>query len=123
MRLRRDLAKTLIRELTLRESAHKLLEALAIIGVPIPSRVLGRALGLGDDGFLEAVGEATKAGLAETADHGHLALHPLVAEYFWRSHSSRLDYRDVAARVAAVVHEHLRELAVQSAGYIAVLQQ
>ena len=122
VRLRRDLAKTLIGELTLRESAHKLLEALAIIGVPIPSRVLGRALGLGDDGFLEAVGDATKAGLAETADHGHLALHPLVAEHFWRSHFSRVDYIDVAARVAAVVHEHLRQLAVQSAGYVAVLQ-
>ena len=122
VRLRRDLAKTLIGELTLQESSHKLLEVLAIIGVPIPSKVLCRALGLGDYGFLEAVADSTKAGLAETADHGHLTLHPLVAEYFWRSHFSRVDYREIAGRVAAVVHRHFEELDVEAAGFIAVLQ-
>ncbi len=84
--LRRDLAKTLIRDLGLSEVARNLMEVLAIVGVPVPSRVLVEALDADEESFQRAVAGATGAGIAETTESGYMKIHPLVGDYFWRSH-------------------------------------
>ena len=119
--LRRDLGKTMIRDLDLGESTCRLMELLAIIGVPVPSRILVDALKLDAAGFMNAVADATSTGIAETAEHGNLSVHPLVAEYFWRTHLDHEDYRQRSDTASAVVHNYLRGLPTESHGFVTLL--
>lgn len=119
--LRLDLAKTLIQDLGLGPSAKRLMETLSIIGVPVPSRLLAGAIGTSEDNFLDAVEETSRSGIVETTDAGHLTVHPLVADYYWRSHLHHDDYQDKSARVAEVVHAHFRELSTESISFVLLL--
>ena len=89
--------------------------------MPIPSRVLVNALNIDVGTFQDAVADATSSGIAETTDGGHLVVHPLVADYFWRSHLDSEDYKLSAARAAAVLHEHLREIPTEAPEFIRLL--
>ena len=119
--LRRDLARTLIRDLSLEEDTAALMETLAIIRAPVPQKVLKSALSFNEDKFQDAVGEATIAGLAEADDTGHLTIHPLIDDYFWRSHLSHVDYQEKAEVVAAKVYQYLQSLPTETAGFITLL--
>ena len=119
--LRRDLARTLIRDLSLTADTTKLMETLSIIRTPVPQSVLVEALSIDDEVFQDAVAQATTAGLAESGDTGHLTVHPLIDDYFWRSHLNRDDYKQKAQTVAARVHQHLRSLPTESEDFITLL--
>ena len=119
--LRLDLAKTLLRELKLGESALSLMEALSMIGTPVPSKLLATALDAGDDEFQDAVMDTTRAGIVDTAGPGNLMVHPLVADYFWRSHLHHEDYKKKSAKVAAAVYDHFSNLPTDSAAFISLL--
>lgn len=119
--LRRDLARTLIRDLSLEEDTASLMEALAIIRAPVPHKVLKSALSFNEDKFQDAVGEATIAGLAEADDTGCLTIHPLIDDYFWRSHFNHVNYQKKAEAVAERVHKHLQSLPTEAASFIALL--
>ena len=119
--LRRDLGKTLIRDLNLRESTCDLMELLAIIEVPIPSRILAEALKRDTDTFMDAVADATCTGIVETTDSGNLSVHPLVAEYFWRSHLDHEDYIQRAETASSVLHSYLHELPPDSHAFVMLL--
>ena len=120
--LRRDLAKTLIRDLNLSNATCRLLETLAIVGTPLPSRVLAEAMQMDNDNFHAAVDDATRAGVAEVMPHStKLGLHPLVSDHFWRSHLDHEDYTQRAKQVVGVVHRHFKELPTDSATFVALL--
>ena len=119
--LRRDLAKTLIHDLSLGENTTALMETLATIGTPIPQMVLTRAVGVGEEEFQDAVAEATVTGIAEATDSGNLTVHPLIKDYFWRTQSRPNDYRARAEAVATEVHGYLRSLSTESATFVALL--
>ena len=120
--LRRDLAKTLIRDLKLSNVATQLLETLAIIGTPLPSNVLTKAMHMDNTNFHSAVNDATRAGMAETKNgSAKLGLHSLVSDYFWRSHLDHEDYTQRAQQVVEVVHEYLRELPTDCAEFVTLL--
>ncbi|MYD87519.1 MAG: TIR domain-containing protein [Acidobacteria bacterium] len=119
--LQRDLAKTMIGDLQLSVAAQKLLEVLSLIAVPVPSRVLVDASGFDEETFQDAVAGATGAGLAEVTDTGHLAIHPLVADYFWRSHLDSEDYRERAGVAGQALEEHLATIPTSSATFVGLL--
>ena len=119
--LRRDLAKKLIIDLQISEQTHDLMEVLSIIGVPVPSKVLVEALGADADIFQDAVAGATGAGIAETTDAGRLTVHPLVSDFFWRSHLDHEDYKQRASTAAIAVHEYLNGLPTDYHEYVALL--
>ena len=119
--LRLDLAKTLLRDLQLGESASNLMEALSMIGMPVSSKLLATALDAGDDEFQNAVTETTRAGIVDTTGAGNLTVHPLVADYFWRSHLRHEDYKKKSAKVAAAVYDHFSNLPSDSAAFISLL--
>ena len=119
--LRLDLAKTLIQDLRLHASAIKLMETLSIIGVPVPSRLLASAINCGEEEFLDAVEETSRTGIVETTDVGHLTVHPLVADYYWRSHLHHDDYQEKSATVAEIVHTHFRQLPTDSISFVLLL--
>ena len=108
--LRRDLAKAFLQDLRLGDAALKLMEALAMIATPVPSRVLAEILGFSDDVLHKAVAEATETGVAEVTGVGQLTAHPLVADYFWRSHLDRENYQGYAASAAQILHQYLNQL-------------
>ena len=120
--LRRDLAKTLISDLDLSQNASDLLQILAIVGVPVPSRVLVEALDSDEARFQDAVSQSTGIGIAETTDAGFLQLHPLVSDYFWRSHLDREDYQERAAKAANVLESYLSTIPTDSRVFILLLQ-
>ena len=120
--LRRDLAKTLIRDLLLSDSARRLMETLAIVGTPLPSAVLVEAMEMDNESFHAAVDEVTRDGLAETKLRASaLGVHPLLSDYFWRSHLDHENYIQRAQQAVAVVHDHLRSLPTDSAAFVALL--
>lgn len=120
--LRLDLAKTLIRDLHLSDSARRLMETLAIVGTPLPSAVLAEAMEMDNESFHAAVDEVTRDGLAEPQSQSSaLVVHPFLFDYFWRSHLDHEDYTQKAQRVVAVVHRHFRSLPADSAAFVALL--
>ena len=119
--LRLDLAKTLLRDLQLRESASSLMETLSMIGMPVPSKLLATALDAGDNEFQDAVMDTTRVGIVEAAGSGNLMVHPLVADYFWRSHLHHEDYKKRSAKVAAAVYDHFCNLPSDSADFVSLL--
>lgn len=119
--LRRDLAKKLIIDLNLSENTCDLMEILAVIGVPLPSKVLVAALGTDNESFQNAVAEATGAGIVETTDTGRLTVHPLVSDYFWRSHLDHADYRQKAGPAAVAVQDYFDQLPTESSEYVALV--
>lgn len=120
--LRRDLAKTLIRDLDLSNAACHLLETLAMIGTPLPSGVLAEAMQMDKDDFHNAVEDATRAGIAEVIPRStKLGLHPLVSDHFWRSHLDHQDYGQRAQQVVGVVHRYIRTVPANSAAFVALL--
>lgn len=119
--LRRDLAKTLMRDIALSQPTIALAETVAIIGVPVPSRILMDALKTNEATFLDSIADATRTGIVETTDSGNLTVHPLVADYFWRSHLHRSDYQKKAWAVAQAVHSYLNELPRESASFVMLL--
>ena len=120
--LQRDLAKALIRDLKLNDPARELMEMLAIVGTGVSSTVLVDAMQMDEEPFLEAVANATAAGIVETDDSGHLVIHPLVSEYFLRSHMEHGEYRARAATAAPVVRELLSQTPVDSRALIGLLR-
>ena len=120
--LRRDLAKTLLGDLSLSNDTWNLMEVLATISVPVPSRVLVEVLGTDGESFQLAVAGATAAGIAETTDTGFLRVHPLVDDYFWRSHRGRSDYMERAATAAASLKPYFANMSTQSAEFIPLLR-
>ena len=121
VKLRRDLAKTLIHDLSLSSDATWLMETLAIIGVPLPSTVLTRVLQMDDARFHRAVGEATRAGIADARQASQLELHPLLSDYFWRSHLDHDDYTVRARKVVATVHDYMEQVSADSARLVTLL--
>ena len=120
--LRLDLAKTLLRDLRLSDSARRLMETLAIVGTPLPSAVLFEALEMDEDNFHGAVDEVTRDGLVEPKPGSSaLGVHPLLSDYFWRSHLDQADYIRRAQQVVVVVHDHLRSLPADSAAFVTLL--
>lgn len=120
--LRRDLAKTLIRDLKVAGSWLALMETLAIIGTPVPSAVLTKILNLSSDSFHAVVVEATGAGIANVEKPGRLVIHPLVSDYFWRNHNDREGYKERSGVASAVLHEYLNQLPNEAVGKIDVLR-
>ena len=120
--LRRDLTKTLIRDIKATGSLLTLMETLAIIGTPVSSSVLAKVLALDAHSFHIVVADATATGLANIVGTGQLVAHPLVADYFWRSHHDREGYMVRAKSAATVLHGHLDELPAESVGKIEVLR-
>ena len=98
------------------------METLAIIGTPVPSSVLAKVLNLTSDSFHAGVAEATATGLANIVAPGRLTTHPLVSDYFWRSHHDREGYMQRAEVAAAILHEYLNRLSVEAVGKIEVLR-
>lgn len=122
MALRRDLAKTLILNLNLSSDATLLMETLAIISVPLPSTVLARTLQMDDTRFHRAVDETTRAGIAEAKDSpSQLGLHPLLSDYFWRSHLDHDDYTRRARQVVAVVHDYMEKVSADTSRLVKLL--
>ena len=120
--LRRDLAKTLILDLNLSSDATLLMETLAIISVPLPSTILARTLQMDDSRFHRAVDEATRAGIAEAKESpSQLGLHPLLSDYFWRSHLDHDDYTKRAHQVVAVVHDYMEEVSADTSRLVKLL--
>lgn len=120
--LRRDLAKTLIGDLELSQNTSDLLQTLAIVGVPVPSRLLVDMLDTDEETFQNAVAEASAAGIAETTESGLLRLHPLVSDYFWRSHLDREDYRESSSNAANALAKYLSVTTPDSRMFILLLQ-
>lgn len=120
--LRRDLAKTLIRDLNLSSDTTLLMETLSIVGAPLPSTVLAQTLQMDDIRFHKAVDEATRAGIAEAQQSSsELGLHPLLSDYFWRSHLDHSDYTKRAQQVVAVVHDYMDRVAADSSRLVTLL--
>lgn len=120
--LRRDLAKTLILDLNLSSDATLLIETLAIISVPLPSTVLAKTLQMDDARFHRAVEEATRAGIAEAKDSpSQLGMHPLLSDYFWRSHLDHDDYTKRAHQVVSVVHDYMEEVSADPSRLVMLL--
>ena len=119
--LRRDLAKKLIIDLNLSENTCDLMEVLSVISVPVPSKVLVGALATDNESFQNAVADATGAGIAETTDSGWLTVHPLVSDYFWRSHLDHADYKQKAGTAAVAVQEYFDQIASESPEYVALV--
>ncbi|MCY4578111.1 MAG: tetratricopeptide repeat protein [Chloroflexi bacterium] len=120
--LRRDLAKTMIGDLSLKQVTYDLMELLAVVGVPVLSGVVVEALRTDPDHFHEAVSEATAAGIVETTDSGHLTLHPLFSEHFWRTHLDHGDYRERASIAAEAVNRYFSGLSKNSGSYVPLLR-
>lgn len=120
--LRLDLAKTLIRDLSLSALGLRLMETLAIVGTPLPSTVLIEAMDMDEPSFHSAVDEVTRDGLAEPKSRSSaLVVHPLLSDYFWRSHLDHENYVQRAQQIVAVVESHLRSLRTDSAAFVALL--
>ena len=120
--LRRDLAKTLIGDLSLSQNTSDLLQILAIVGVPVPSRLLVEILDTDEATFHNAVAEASGAGIAEATESGLLRLHPLVSDYFWRSHLDREDYRQNSLNAADALARYVSATPADSRMFILLLQ-
>ena len=120
--LHRDLAKTMIKDIPLTQATYDLMELLAIVGSPVPSRVLVDALDTDPEPFQDAVAEATAAGIVETTDSGHLTLHPLFSEHFWRTHLDHGDYKERARIAAEAVNRYFSDMTTASSSFVPLLR-
>jgi tetratricopeptide (TPR) repeat protein len=104
--LRRDLARLLLQGLNLDSDAERLMEILALAGIPLPAPLIV-AVGFTDAGFQSAIARCADAGLI-TADLA-IETHPLFREFFWHQ-LHRGDYQTLSIRVAEAVRAHLDTL-------------
>ena len=117
--LRRDLASTLIRDVKLSDQCIQLLEALALLNVPVPAAVLTSGVSLDNASFQDAVQQATQSGLIELRKG--LELHPLLQDYYWRTHLHREDYKTRASQLAKAVWEYASTLQKSSVEFSVLL--
>ena len=114
--LRRDLARTLLRDLKLSAAAERLMETLALAGVGLPASVL--AAGSTEDEFQQAISQCASAGLI-TAD-GVIETHPLFQEFYWhRLHRS--DYKQRSLDLAEALRVRLVGMDKASPEFVSLL--
>jgi tetratricopeptide (TPR) repeat protein len=115
--LHRDLARVLLQGLKLTPEAERLMELLALAGVPLPASIIVSA-GFSEDEFQRAVAICADAGLI-TADLA-IETHPLFRDFFWhRLH--RGSYQQVATQLAHALREHLDGLDKTSIEFVSLL--
>lgn len=112
VKLRRDLASSMLRGARLSPESERLMEALAVVDTPVPPRIVAAGIGLTEDHFELAIDQCAAAGLIDY-DQG-LSAHPLLKDHFWRTHLHRENYRDRAAGMADALWTYTRALDVGS---------
>jgi len=115
--LRRSLVRILLQGLNLDPDAERLMEMLALAGVPLPASVIV-ATGFTGARFQTAIARCADAGLI-TADLA-IETHPLFREFFWH-HLHRGDYQDLAIRLAEAIKAHMNILDKASAEFASLL--
>jgi tetratricopeptide (TPR) repeat protein len=115
--LRRDLARLLLQGLNLDPDAERLMETLALAGIPLPASLIV-AVGFTDAGFQSAVKRCADAGLI-TADLA-IETHPLFREFFWHQ-LHRGDYQDLSIKLAEAIKSDLDTLEKSSPEFAPLL--
>lgn len=121
IRLRTDMARALVVEMPLTIMSRRLMEIMAIASTPTPASVVRVAVDPSDDdAFHAAIDQCSAYGLLEF-DLGGIAIHPFVAEYFWRSHLHSDGYQDSALALALALRDHLATIGIKDREYIRLL--
>lgn len=115
--LRRDLGRTLLRDLALSDDAERLMEILALAGGSLPPQVIV-ATGFTDEQFQQSVAQCASAGLITAG--GAIETHPLFRDFYWH-HLHRGDYQSLALRVATATEEHLKKIEIDTPVFTSLL--
>lgn len=113
--LRRDLARQLLSDISFSEETTKLLECLSVLQVPLPASVIQKATQLSEEEFLDSVKQASEVGVLTPGST--LQVHPLLLDYYWRSHWSREDYKPIAKALADAIWEHTQSHEIGTAEF------
>lgn len=116
--LRRDLARVMLQDIKLDESAERLMNILAMVGVGLSAPLIA-STGFSDDQFQDAVFQCTRAGLISVNET--IQIHPLFQEFFWH-HLHRMDYTSLARILAETLHGHITALDKTSKEFVSLLQ-
>lgn len=119
IQLRRDLANMLVNDIPLSSSSEKLMEAISVIGAKVPTSVLATGTQLNDEELQAAVGQCARAGFLDHSDG--LSVHPLLRDYFWRTHLHRQDYKSAAMPLAEAVWGYTKNLETASVEFSTLL--
>jgi tetratricopeptide (TPR) repeat protein len=115
--LRRDLARMMVRDLSLGPLAERVMETLALAGVPLLASDIA-ATGFSDEEFQQAIGQCAAAGLVTASTK--IEAHPMFQEFFWhRLHRS--DYQEQAIRLAEALKMRLAWLSMDNPEYAELL--
>lgn len=117
IRLRRDLASQLMSEVSLKPPARRLMETLALTGVPLTAEMISDAFSRNYEEVHEAVFECAGAGLIAYSA-GCISVHPLVEDYFWSIGLHREDYQSRAAEVASAMLAETRRADPGSTSFV-----
>ena len=80
------------------------MECLSVLQVSLPASVIQKATQLNEQDFLDSIKEATRVGVLTPGTS--LQVHPLLLDYYWRSHWSREDYMPMANALADAIWEY-----------------
>lgn len=118
--LRVDIARDVVATAKVPEPADRILQALAVLDVPMPGNYIARALEMDSETFREGVDAALSFGLVALEGLA-LMLHPLVRDFYWRAFSQSDSYEDTLGKLAAESTNYLDTLTAGSEEYAVML--
>jgi tetratricopeptide (TPR) repeat protein len=118
---RHEIASDLIDPSSIMPVTWRLLELLALGDGPMLGEDLAYFLNEDTTGFQSAVAQAVEYSLVTLDEHGSLALHPLLRDYFFRSFRQQPDHQQQTERVADVLKKRLDGLSQTDPLYTPVL--
>ncbi|MWB97892.1 toll/interleukin-1 receptor domain-containing protein [Agromyces seonyuensis] len=118
---RHAIATDLVDPAAIAPNTWQLLEILALADGPLSGQNIADLLEIDPEELREAIAEASHYALVMYDPNGHLSLHPLVRDYFFRSFRARDDHQERTSRVANVMSSVVASLEPGDAQYAPTL--
>ncbi|WP_447950089.1 TIR domain-containing protein [Microbacterium aurum] len=118
---RHAIATDLVDPSAIDPTTWSMLELLALADGPLSGESLARLLEVGSESFRSAIAEASHYALVSYDPHGHISLHPLVRDYFFRSFRARADHLETTERVADALSSAVAQLDPTDVQYVPTL--
>jgi tetratricopeptide (TPR) repeat protein len=118
---RHNIATDLVDPGAIAPATWTMLELLAIADGPLPGEDLASLLSFDSEQLNEAISEASTYSLIGYDARHHLALHPLIRDYFLRSYRARPDHVIRTSKLADVMTSRINSVSSDSAEYVPLL--